>query len=584
MNFYFIERLRKRDDWGNLKTTSFTHESMRPHYAGTIARRAFPTEKPDFVDDGEGWLFGANVERPDLEPTMGHVKDDPKDKLTIRQIRLAAHNSAQHRGAATAFAHTIMPRSLREFMRRRGYSDNEIDSIIADNYTAHHADMDEVRFRNKPELKNEIYRRPVYLFSPEAHKAMMRHLERTSDVFGEGGYSDTKTPIEQGVSLIGSMSIDTETGTPFVHITHVVPVEPRQQYTTRINGWKTPEQNEKVRSILKANPHLFEVGQIHSHPPGGTAGLSSGDRQFSMQDIGLINPYNLTGVHSANTIRVSGEPNFLSGNNAKEYLLQNAREILPPSRGGNGASLPYGTRFVTAERQRGYGLYGGANERQPVSQTSATAFYSGYHGGVEAPRGMEPVYLQGNVDQNDVRRKIARHPLSFLGWRLATSSLRNAGKISFPNQVVFLGREPLPNTLGTNVRFQSMAEPFTVSGEAPDSSGSTIRMMPTELAHARGDDENRELHRRQGKQLLENPYSTITPAGRVGYSAPRGGPVVSERPRIPTGSRAEKIVEQGGTPAQEAIASRIRETRASEPIKTVSKYTKAFPFAIYPGG
>jgi hypothetical protein len=582
MNFYFIERLRKRDDWGNLKTTSFTHESMRPHYAGTIARRAFPTETPDFVDDGEGWLFASNVERPDLEPTMGYVKDDPTDKLTIRQIRLAAHNSIRHRGAATGFAHTILPRSLREFMRRRGYSDNEIDSIIADNYTSHHADMEETRTRQRPDLKSEIYRRPVYLFSPEAHKAMMRHLERTSDVFGGGGYSNTKTPIEQGVSLIGSMSIDTETGTPFVHITHIVPVEPRQKYTTRINGWDRPEHKEKIRSILKKNPHLFEVGMMHSHPPGGIAALSVADKKLSMRNLGLINPYNLVGTHVASTIRVPGDSNFLSGTEAKEYLLQNAREIIPPPQ-GTGTSRPYGSRYDSSAQPRGYGLYDANNRMHPVTQTSATAFYSGYHGGIQAPRGTEPVYLQGNVDQNDVRRKIARHPLSFLGWRLATSSLRSAGTVSFPNQVVFLGREPAPNTIGTNLRFQATAEPFTVTGEQPEYAH-TLRMVPTELGHARGDDENRELHRRQGKQLIEDPYSTITPAGRVGYSAPRGVPVVSERPRIPTGSRAEQIVEQGGTPAQEAIASRIRETRASEPIKTVSKYTKAFPFAIYPGG
>lgn len=595
---------KRRTDWSNLATTGFEHEAARPHYKGTIAYPAEEGQVPDFVDDGVGYMWPEPEKRPDLYPAMKQlhspllwrpedVAPDTFDTAFIRHQINTRHNINPRHVGHQGFAHTVMVRSLRDFLRRRGYSDAKIDDIIADNYTTHKADMEDAL--GNPE---RVMRRPAYIFSPEAHKAMMKHLQETGEVFGEGG---SKIPFEQGGHLMGTMSIDTETGTPFVHVTHFIPVTQTNPRTNtaalnRLSSLRT------INEIRRENPHLFYVGDAHSHPPDSTAEPSPQDLQAWTRGNGANHPYNLHIIHSSNTIR-DHEGNLLSGEEAHNYLRRYAqfhdRDSEEPE--------PWPNRDVRPIFYTGQGV-------------TNTRFFSGYHGGVVpeyntlwAPNKRQYGYPAGNPE---------------IQFRPSTSTFLSSvgGRILFPNQVTFLGQEPPPNQLGEASRRQGKYFPFIAGDQENPNTGfgekhtwASLKGLPQQIRDELPpekvggpitiDNDSPQVARLNN--IWDDPYASIVPkepqqqehmdeAERRAreylgfatppkpYSAP--GPEYRAPEARPSGRitpRAARAISGEGSAEQERIASRIRAQRESPPITTVSRHTKSFgmrpfPFASYP--
>lgn len=567
---------KKREDWSALATTGFDEEASRPHYKGTIARLARDGERPDFTEDGVGYMWPDGESRPDLSRVL-----PVRGNIDTKGIRLQAQSYGPwiYSQGVPQFAHTILPRSLRRFLQQRGYSDKKIDDIIADNYTAHQTDMADAKSRGIDPKK--IYRRPVYLFSPEARAVLLKHLNQTSDVFDEGG---TKTPLEHMASLIGSMSIDPETGTPFIHVRKAIPTKSDNNTTTSSQAGG----NEHKRKVFDEKlPHEFTIGNAHSHPPTATSYMSAGDMLSALEE-GFVNPYNLQIVHSAGTIHTPGDPNalgheFRGGADAEAYLRDNAFE----------------SEFINGRRARrqfrGYPI-------SPIQGAGIThtAFMSGYHGAV-APEN-DPDWWKYQYDRNETmgvndqrmaahkeRQMYAAHEATGMGYRPVTSAQPRVGTgvVSFPTQIQFLGQNPDPHYLGSIARQHYNQTPWTSWGQKAEDENnvwySRITQAPYSELLSPNSDEMKQMSEEWREGLADAPYRTSIGRGNPeGYS---GGPVPPQMRQLPlpSPSRARDRVEQGGTtPEQQKIVERIRAGRRSGPASGVSVHTKAFPFAVYP--
>lgn len=567
---------KKREDWSALATTGFDEEASRPHYKGTIARLARDGEQPDFTEDGIGYMWPEGESRPDLSrvlPVRGNI--DTKGIRSLAQ----SYGPWIYSEGIPQFAHTILPRSLRRFLQQRGYSDKKIDDIIADNYTAHQTDMADAKSRGID--PDKIYRRPVYLFSPEARAVLLKHLNQTSDVFDEGG---TKTPLEHTASLIGSMSIDPETGTPFIHVRKAIPAKSDNNTTTS----SQPVGNNHKRQVFDEKlPHEFTIGDAHSHPPTATSYMSREDMLSGLQN-GFVNPYNLQIVHSAGTIHTPGDPNalgheFRAGADAEAYLRDNGfeSEII------NGRRVRTGFRGYRISTTQGAG-------------TTHTAFMSGYHGAV-APES-KPNWWEYQYDpnltpqENDLmeaehrqRKMYAAHEATDMGYRPVTSAQPRIGMgvVSFPTQVQFLGQNLDPHYLGSIARQHFYQTPWTSTGQRAEDANrfwyARVTQAPYSEMLSPNSDEMIQMSEEWRQGLADAPYRTSI--GRGSPERYSGGPVPPQMRQLPlpSPSRARDRVEQGGTtPEQQQIVERIRAGRRSGPTSTMSVHTKAFPFAVYP--
>lgn len=394
---------------GSLRTSTFAEEAKRAHYKPRMARESGPNERPDFVEDGIGYML------PDAVGGMA----------TEGRARPIGPRGMTYTSSSTAPA--IMKRSLRQFLRRRGYSDNAIDDIISDNHSSYKADLVDGRYDGIK--KENLYRRPAYLFDPEAHDTLMKHLEQSVQEFGPGG---TRIPRESLAYLLGTLSLDPESGTPFVHIKHAVPDTHATAYTDAI----TPNAqflSRRLSELMTADPGLFIVGHAHTHPPGSLPYPSRQDIQANaLGNVSLSNPYNLQIIHSANTIRVPSESanneqrEFLSGPKAYDYLRMHG---LREHKSNPGV-------IVQGNDDDEYAVYDEPDLRTVGLDRTTTGFYSGHHG-----------------PQYDVNRTegMTINPES-LGIKPVTHSfpLSGVGAISTPNQVQFMGaRAAPPNRLGS---------------------------------------------------------------------------------------------------------------------------------------
>lgn len=231
----------------------------------------------------------------------------------------------------------IFGRSLRDYMRRRGHTDNEVDSVIDDNHAAHHADirdrldrdiaqqilrdkkasdpndppmdpatiasMEDDAEEQWPSAMSTTYRRPAYFFTPEAHNELLSTFDRYGQPFSD--QNPDKIAREVGGFLLGHMSLDPESGTPFVEISKVLFPE----HGLRTSGSSKPYDRNTQRQVqewLKANPGGFIVGGAHSHPPGNISHGSQSDvANFARR---FVNPFALNIIGGQNTVLRPRDP------------------------------------------------------------------------------------------------------------------------------------------------------------------------------------------------------------------------------------------------------------------------------------
>lgn len=231
----------------------------------------------------------------------------------------------------------IFGRSLRDYMRRRGHTDNEVDSVIDDNHAAHHADirdrldrdiaqqvlrdkkasgpndppmdpatiasMEDDAEEQWPSAMSTTYRRPAYFFTPEAHNELLSTYDRYGQPFSD--QNPDKIAREVGGFLLGHMSLDPESGTPFVEISKVLFPE----HGLRTSGSSKPYDKNTQRQVqewLKANPGGFIVGSTHSHPPGNISHGSQSDvSNFSRR---FVNPFAINIIGGQNTVLRPRDP------------------------------------------------------------------------------------------------------------------------------------------------------------------------------------------------------------------------------------------------------------------------------------
>ena len=393
---------------GQTKTTSFEEESRKPHIAEVLASETPQGNAADFFHDGKGYSF----------------TQTGKDRESGRNI--FSHST----GSPPA----IIPSNLRKFLRDNGYSEDYIDKIIDDNYTAH----------KSAQLKDEeagldsaqTRRPPVYFFAPGVHESMMRLLNKTGEVFGSG---DSKTPLEQLGFLLGTHHLDTETGTPYIVAHHFVAQDPYYNSSMASDNMGG-DLFDKTEEFLDKYPHAFIVGHAHSHPPGNMPIPSEQDMISSLR-TGFPEE-TLRIIHSPSTIR-DDAGNFLSGQDAAHYLATHAR-------------FTEGTR----------------NKQQSESKPW-----------LEHPRQWSPVYSEFEA------QRIFGNGESATGYYIgpntnpfpATHSFHAGRRISTPNQIQIMGArggpaiapgrigtpENRPVNFGVNMTGDSIYPPQGVRGNVP---------------------------------------------------------------------------------------------------------------------
>lgn len=551
----YPHELKKRLDWSSLATTNGEEEASRPYYRGMVASRA--ESEPDFTDDGEGFhLPPADQKNPYFPMKTAALR------WLVRRPALEGAKWDSSKTTHGSIASVILPRSIRRFLRRRGYKDSQIDKIIADNYTAHQADIERARQSEVKADPKEIHRRPVYLFDPDVHERMMNHLNSGTDVFREGG---SKTPIEVGGSLIGSLSIDPEHGTPFVHISDYIPIThvPKERLSTfAVLGFTEIEHSNKVAAALQKSPHLFLVGHAHAHPPGATPVPSSGDMQVSMSGHQTNHPYSLEIVHSPNTIEVDYPDEKgvkISGPEAEEYLRAEGKAQYLD----NKKKLKY-TNYKTLFNADDF-----AN--LPYNTSTTTGFYNGYHG-----RKNEKGFAS---------------PFEPLGYSqvLSTTLPKSGGYIPFSSQVQFMGTPfHLPNFFGVDHRAgitlgkQQAKDARHDHGLSQDSALNN----PPSFADTTGFPANHPLYAEVAeanadyrRRMAEDPTVTIRHTEEM-HGGIKSRPRSSAPPSSP--ARSFRPLPEGSSPKAREVIGRIRAERESPLNTTISRLTRAFPFAVYP--
>lgn len=503
-----------------IATTTFRDEMSRPLYRNTFARPAKPGEEPDFEDDGTAWKWedtrhdSNHLASSEMHVATGTAPPAP-DIGTLRAAPrsfLSEEWGIKHRGSV---ATTVMPRSLRAFLRKRNYSDDKINKIIKDNFMAHRADIEDAL--NEPEeLRSDdvrsfpydsdakkvarrklfgifdaskgrvrrpfhgggkheeykvghlntdkiypehVHRRPVYIFDHKAHKDMTDHLDQTGRGFGK---NKKKVVTEKGGRLMGTMSIDTESGTPFVHVTHYIPSEMEaNEEMTGATSIATPKSDWKFVSLLREHPHAFVVGNAHSHPSrsvpwGSDADLLSTAGHFP-------HPYNLMVIHGANSIHAPGNTirsgqEFLSRKDAETYLRQPgaaySRVPLTMNIPGSlflGEKPPLGEQPFTPEDTGDHSVPFPENAPMFMPKSSGDGTVTSYFNGLH--------FMTKHFPEPETKMS----PMARMGFRPVDYNVmsRGLGRVEFPNQIQILSPHATSNYQGGEMRALMSQIPFT---------------------------------------------------------------------------------------------------------------------------
>lgn len=440
-------------------------ERWDPTYHGAHAQMRHPSyyddyinpmkDTPDFWHHGLPWQF-ANIEKG-------------PDPYNPREIRPGAP--------------TVIPFSLRTFLRRHGYDRDYYGNVVNDNIAMHRADIEDARLvtgenlvsgkkvpsvRSDTRMKlrfqrmqgdhNAVLRRPVYFFHPDAHRDMIRHLEEGAQRFGEKG---DRAPVERGGQLLGTVNIDPESGTPWVEITHYVPYAPVGwtsvgpfpgpfEYTSRT---KVNPDTKAIEALQKKYPHLTVMGKVHSHPPGSIPTPSNADVRNDADTA--THPYHLDIIHSANSIRVPAqyrsseeEPNdpqheYLHGDELAAHLRRRATARIE-------SDNPSGMRFpgdpVAGSYPSPDRIESGPHQSRSPYAEASTTFWNG-------------------------DRKPKRSMLQ--GVRSATHIATGIGRFNLPYTINFMGKKGgpaiLPNYLGIREQGDLLrvpAKPSDISNSA----------------------------------------------------------------------------------------------------------------------
>lgn len=292
-------------------------------------------------------------------------------------------------------ATTVIPESLRTILGKLRFPESTYANTVSDNITMHHADAE----RASQSIANTP-RRPAFFFMPDAHEDMFRHLNQTSDATESRG--EPFIPREKLGYLIGSHHIDTESGTPFTIIHHYI--RSTGASSTGHAEELTDADEHRMWALLKHNPHFFDVGTAHSHPPGNFPLQSGSDLLNAIVTGSYRQPYNMSIVHGPNSIR-DRQGNILSGAEAHEYLRDHAQAELGPndpdaSYYGGRNIIPYTDMLRTTSSdtparplkvgQQIYPTFDPDTGRASIPNTgtmarlygnrSITQFLSGYHG------------------------------------------------------------------------------------------------------------------------------------------------------------------------------------------------------------
>lgn len=353
----------------------------------------------------------------------------------------------------------ILRRSLAEFLRGKGFTDEQIEKVINDNHAQHHADAmdladehvlrrmrsreglrwgDEAKKLRPEDLYDTVHRRPAYFIEPAAARKMQEYLDFHAQPFAEG--KTHKDTSEAGGMLLGTTSIDPETGTPFVHVLHFVP--PGTALGLRSKSETGDAASDiTIGRLLHESPALSVVGMVHSHPAGSNWYPSDADISAATT-LGSGHPF-LSLIQQSNTILRpnrgalkdasdprGNEPDYVSGPEAVREMRQG---------GGSYTEEGLGRRLMSREAPDSL-IFLGAQEPSmslfgPHSQTAA--FVSPRRAGISE---MDPSGAVGRkhlpaVVQDPKTEIQTSYPKS-VGYHVP---LRGTSAYEFPSQIQVLG-------------------------------------------------------------------------------------------------------------------------------------------------
>lgn len=450
-------------------------------------------------------------------------------------------------------ATTVIPEKLRSILGKLGFPEDTYENTVSDNITMHHGDAERAN-----QSIEDTPRRPAFFFMPDAHEAMFRHLNKTSDAPERHG--EPFIPREQLGYLLGSHHIDTESGTPFTIIHHFIASHGRAS-TEDVEGLTEADEHDMWK-ILKDNPHLFIVGDAHSHPPGNLPLQSGGDLLNAITGNAFRQPYNMSIVHGSNAIR-DRQGNVLTGAAAHEYLRDHAQADLQPenpliqSAYGGRSIVPYTDSLMTTSSVGR--ATSGDNSVYPVfdpdtgratipnpnplarlyGDRSITEFLSGYHGAhkVDYPVGnlARHRYRYGTYPDHLARFlpvKMVQLPSGGMTSMVSLPSplpanyvITKMGRLSTPYQIQFVGRHGGPalqqNTMGGPHNANTIGAPLddeTPVGQVPPPQLGP--MLDREVADARVADNKQRMaaQKRTGilrRQKAPDPVIEHNPEPRI---------------------------------------------------------------------